>query len=236
MKTLQELTQERKEPQPHDLPVVLILKRKSVRVFPSGKKVALYHNDKLGLDIAVPYNDSEVAATVKEDTLTEKAHDDMFGEYTHNLKKQYELNSRVDHPELAKMKTELTRKHGKTAAGHFHAAAENYLNGNVGLASRNYAKFERQIDEEFYHTIEADLTEAVLHKLHHIMKTKTDGEVSFGNGSKHQVSHAQAAHIMKLHTLMTPEHKAKAEKLMNTPAGIKKLADFAATNLEGSKK
>jgi hypothetical protein len=235
MKRLQELTQEYKEPQPKDLPMVLILKRKSVRVFPSGKKVALYHNDKLGLDIAVPYNDSEVAATVKEDVLLEKLHDDLFGEYTEALKKHYKLGSSVDHPELAKMKSNIIRQYGKTAHGHMHAAAEHYLNGNIALASRNYARFERQIDEEFSDVVEADLTEAVLHKLHSIMKTKTDGEVVFANGSRHKVSHPQAAHIMKLHTLLTPENKVAVEKLMNTPAGIKKIADFAAEHLEGKK-
>jgi hypothetical protein len=38
-------------------PVVLILKRKSIRLFPQGEKVALYKNDRLGLSFAVPYDD-----------------------------------------------------------------------------------------------------------------------------------------------------------------------------------
>lgn len=39
-----------------DPPMVLILKRKGVRIFPDGKRVALYSNEKLGLSFTVPYN------------------------------------------------------------------------------------------------------------------------------------------------------------------------------------
>jgi len=42
-------------------PVVLILKRKSIRLFPQGDKVALYKNDKTGISFAVPYDDPEDA-------------------------------------------------------------------------------------------------------------------------------------------------------------------------------
>lgn len=236
MKTLQEFKiPESKEPHSPDiLPAVLIMKRKSVRVFNSGKKVALYHNDKLGIDIAIPFGDSEVSTVVKEDVIAEKMHDDLFGNYTDALKKHYQLSgSHVDHPELAKLKAHVMHRYGKQAFTHFHAAADHYLNGEVAQASRNYSKFERKIDEEFAEVIEAEvLEEAVIHKIHQILKSKTDGDVVFANGSKHKVSHPQAHHIMKLHTLSTPENKAELEKLMTTPAGIKKIADFAAENLK----
>jgi hypothetical protein len=39
-----------------DLPVILILKRRSVRVFPDGQRVALYWSDKLKTYVSVPYN------------------------------------------------------------------------------------------------------------------------------------------------------------------------------------
>lgn len=39
-----------------DPPMMLVLKRKGVRVFPDGKRVALYINEKLGLSFSVPYN------------------------------------------------------------------------------------------------------------------------------------------------------------------------------------
>jgi hypothetical protein len=44
-----------------DPPMMLILKRRGIRIFPDGKRVALYNNDKLGLSFTIPYagNDSE---------------------------------------------------------------------------------------------------------------------------------------------------------------------------------
>lgn len=42
-----------------DPPVIVILKRKGIRIFPDGKRVALYQNDKLGLTFTVPYSTSK---------------------------------------------------------------------------------------------------------------------------------------------------------------------------------
>jgi len=44
---------------PHDPPMVMVLKRKGIRIFPDGKKVALYTNDQLGLTFTVPYSGGE---------------------------------------------------------------------------------------------------------------------------------------------------------------------------------
>jgi hypothetical protein len=38
-----------------DPPFVLVLKRKAIRLYPDGTKIALYHNDRLDKDFAVPY-------------------------------------------------------------------------------------------------------------------------------------------------------------------------------------
>lgn len=37
-------------------PVMLVLKRKGIRIFPDGTKVAMYYNDKLNLTFTVPYD------------------------------------------------------------------------------------------------------------------------------------------------------------------------------------
>lgn len=36
-------------------PMVIVLQRKGIRIFPDGKKVAMYHNKQLGLVITIPY-------------------------------------------------------------------------------------------------------------------------------------------------------------------------------------
>ena len=40
----------------NDPPMMLILKRQGIRIFPDGKRVALYKNEKLGLSFTVPYS------------------------------------------------------------------------------------------------------------------------------------------------------------------------------------
>lgn len=243
MKTLQEIKggEEIVEANIKNMPMILMLKRKAYRQFPSGQFVALYHSDKLGIDISIPYapngKDREVAGVVgisNEETLQEAVHDDLFGDYTEALKKHFETGTKhTDHPELLKMKVKVIHKYGKEAHGHLHAAAEHMLNGDLPKAARRYSKFERTIDENFEEFLDAEFVgEATIHKLHQITKTKQDGEIVFGNGARHKMSHAQAAHIMRMHTMATPENKATIEKHLNSPEGLTKVADFAAQNLK----
>jgi len=158
----------------------------------------------------------------------------MFGYYTNALKLHYKAGSKhTDHPDLAKIKEHIVQRYGKQAHSHLHAAAEHYLNNNVGQATHRYNKFLRTIDEDFEEYVYPEtVEEATIHKIHHIAKTKTDGEVVFGNGSRHKLSAAQAAHLVKLHTMMTPQNKATIEKHMNSAEGLTKVADFAAQNLK----
>lgn len=46
-----------------DPPMMLVLKRRGIRIFPDGKRVALYNNEKLGLSFTIPY---EAAGPEKE--------------------------------------------------------------------------------------------------------------------------------------------------------------------------
>lgn len=39
-----------------DPPPMIVLRRIGIRNFPHGEKIALYHNDKLNLDVSVPYS------------------------------------------------------------------------------------------------------------------------------------------------------------------------------------
>jgi hypothetical protein len=48
----------------HDPPFVLVLKRKAIRLYPDGTKVALYYNDRLKRIFTVPYN-TEDDATIQ---------------------------------------------------------------------------------------------------------------------------------------------------------------------------
>jgi len=43
---------------------MLVLRRRGIRVFPDGRKVALYTNDKYGLVITVPYGKGSEGAPI----------------------------------------------------------------------------------------------------------------------------------------------------------------------------
>jgi hypothetical protein len=45
-------------------PPMLVLRRKGIRIFPDGRRVAMYTNDKLGLVFTIPYTPSNVSSPV----------------------------------------------------------------------------------------------------------------------------------------------------------------------------
>jgi hypothetical protein len=60
--------------QPHDPPPVLIMKRKSIRLFPNGKRVALYYVDKINKYVTIPYSDMQWSGEIEEQI---SAHDNL---------------------------------------------------------------------------------------------------------------------------------------------------------------
>jgi hypothetical protein len=67
MKTLKQLMSEGRKEQknvPMDPPAVLIMKRKSVRQFPNGQRVALYYVDKINKYVTVPYEAMQWSSSV----------------------------------------------------------------------------------------------------------------------------------------------------------------------------
>ena len=56
-----------KKPTPKDPPVLLVMRRKSIRQFPNGQRVALYFIDKLNKYVSVPYDDNGNMSLTIED-------------------------------------------------------------------------------------------------------------------------------------------------------------------------
>lgn len=56
---------------PMDPPAVLIMKRKSVRLFPNGQRVALYYVDKINKYVTVPYEAMQWSASIPEEFTQE---------------------------------------------------------------------------------------------------------------------------------------------------------------------
>jgi hypothetical protein len=61
-----------------DPPMMLVLKRKGVRIFPDGQRVALYVHEKLGITFSVPYKQGQLPEIVPNVTAEEVDHEDMM--------------------------------------------------------------------------------------------------------------------------------------------------------------
>ena len=58
--------------QPHDPPPVLVMKRKSIRLFPDGRRVALYYVDKINKYVTVPYTAMQWSSSAPTSSVVEE--------------------------------------------------------------------------------------------------------------------------------------------------------------------
>ncbi len=81
MKSLDQLREQvkQKSNRQEELPLVLVLKRKSIRAYPDGQRVALYWSDKLNRHIAIPFGDvtfEDLVADIDQSVLIEFTEND----------------------------------------------------------------------------------------------------------------------------------------------------------------
>jgi hypothetical protein len=62
----------------NDVPFILVLKRRAIRQYPDGTKVALYFNEKLGKYFSVPYTDTKVPDSVIQSEEVEQVKGGAF--------------------------------------------------------------------------------------------------------------------------------------------------------------
>jgi len=138
-----------------DPPTVLIMRRKGIRLFPNGQRVATYKNDNLDLEVAIPYNPqtlgqhkiATIGTAVAEEKVDENSmpSDTLFGAYVHST----QLPGR---PKAHNLLNHVETRYGEKAAGHLKAAATHYAAGETELANHHYSKFKHQaslVGEEF---------------------------------------------------------------------------------------
>jgi hypothetical protein len=82
-----------------DPPPMIMMRRKAIRIFPNGLRVALYHNDKLDLDVSVPYHSGDFenkelpyAKMAKEENSFEALHESIV----RALKRGVKLSQPID--------------------------------------------------------------------------------------------------------------------------------------------
>jgi hypothetical protein len=89
-----------------DPPYILLLKRKAIRIYPDGTKVALYHNKQLDKYFSVPYGPGVDAAIQAEETELEEAVD-AIGQ----LQKIKDSHGTVSHKDGTASKVDVQTAH-----------------------------------------------------------------------------------------------------------------------------
>ena len=77
-------------------PYVLILKRKAIRLYPNNMKVAVYHNDKLDKDFAIPFVEDE-AGMIQTESVMDTLHKIVQGKSAQTVKFASGETRKVDH-------------------------------------------------------------------------------------------------------------------------------------------
>jgi hypothetical protein len=109
-----------------DPPSVLVMRRKSVRQFPNGQRVALYYIDKLNKYVTVPYDDLEFAS--------------MYEEKIIDKIKDIEQNIVVEH--LDGSTTEVTPKLSKSIYKLYNSLNESNKNRLVNMLEESNKHFQ----------------------------------------------------------------------------------------------
>jgi len=137
----------------NDPPMMLILKRQGIRIFPDGKRVALYKNEKLGLSFTIPYSSNgymgdsvevsgdimesldQVAAFAQQDNVTSNAKHFKFADgsklkVSHGAAKAIHMvHGALNDENKKKFADMLTTPKGFEKAAHFALSKVEYKIG-----------------------------------------------------------------------------------------------------------
>jgi hypothetical protein len=212
---------------PEDPPMNVVLRRKAIRQLPGNQKVALYVNDALGLEVAIPYKKGEIGGRKAVAQLKEMAHDDLYGEYLHHLTKG-------DTRSAEHIASKVERNYGTDAMKHFRVAAKLHSEGNVAKAARHYAKFESSMHEHVEMMNEEVLGEAMLHKLRHIARSNQFGDVTFKAGAPStRVDPSHATKVLKIWSVSSDANRRRIERMINAGhSGIQQVANFVDDHMK----
>ena len=184
-------------------PYVLLLKRKAIRLYPDGTKIALYYNKQINKFFSVPYDTPTGAAIQAEEVVSEMA----IGK----KKPKSDTHHIVD-------------KEGKTlslAAYLDKASAVKDLEKHPGgkvvtLGPRGKVKEE------------VEITEAVMDQLHKIVNDKQAQSVKFASGHTRKIDHFTASALTQVHKALNDDNKKKfADLVHKSPEHFMKASDFA---------
>jgi len=184
-------------------PYVLLLKRKAIRLYPDGTKIALYHNKQINKFFSIPYDTPIDSAIQAEDVVSEmnigkkKPKPDTH-HIVDNQGKTLSLASYLDKASAVK---DLEKHPGGKV---------------VTLGPRGKVKED------------VEITEAVMDQLHKIVNDKQAQSVKFASGHTRKIDHFTASALTQVHKALNDDNKKKfADLVHKSPEHFMKASDFA---------
>ena len=190
-------------------PYVLLLKRKAIRLYPDGTKIALYYNKQINKFFSVPYDTPTGTAIQAEEVELEEAHDPwkdkQFGP-TKIIKQKY---------------------HVKTDTKSYNVKADNEDHAHK-LVTKHAPGSKIVSIEHKGRIMEETIDEAVMDTLHKIVNDKQAKSVKFASGHTRKVDHFTASALTQVHNALNDDNKKKfADMVHKSPEHFMKASDFA---------
>ena len=186
-------------------PYVLLLKRKAIRLYPDGTKIALYYNKQINKFFSVPYDTPTGTAIQAEESSHDPWKDKYFGP-AKIIKQKY---------------------HVKTDTKSYNVKADNEDHAHKLVT--NHAPGSKIVSIEHKGRImEETIEEAVMDQLHKIVNDKSAKSVKFASGHTRKVDHFTASALTQVHKALNDDNKKKfADLVHKSPEHFMKASDFA---------
>lgn len=188
-------------------PFVLVLKRKSVRLFPDGTKVALYTSTKTDRVFTVPFKDGDMMQPLQAEEV------EQLQELSPPTLKKYSDVAK------ARAKNNLHyAKYGDPDDDTRETHGKQYDKRVKGIATA-----ERKLKKEEVETILEGID-----SLRKIVSGKSAGYIKHSDGTSTKVDHYTASAILSVHDHVNDENKKKLNDMVTKSRHhLTKVADFA---------
>ena len=187
-------------------PFVLVLKRKSVRLFPDGTKVALYTSTKTDRVFTVPFKDGDMLQPLQAEEVEE-------------------LEERIVTPGTGTSSDPLTARTGilrSIKTGDNVNRAKSQLKTAIKSTVQNKEHGKSNLPEEVENIFEG------IESLKKIVNGKSAGYVKHSDGTSTKVDHYTASAILAVHNHVNDDNKKKLNDMVTKSRHhLTKVADFA---------
>ena len=229
-------------------PVMIVLQRKGIRIFPDGKKVAMYHNKQLGLVITIPYaGTGNSPGEVIPGTNIQMEEVEPVNELKDETLKSY-LEKRPS-PKIRDIARKETvgkpeerqkdiERANLTRIGRARAKAKLLKRNPPPRKQPEYDPTDRGYGQGRYMGDSVEVSGDVMESLEQVAAYAQQDNVTshakhmkFADGSKLKVSHGAAKAIHMVHGALNDENKKKFADMLTTPKGFEKAAHFALSKV-----